>query len=179
MIKDYLKITDDPFEIREIAEKLIKDITVDLGDGVFKTFYTPSMLNKMDEEIMYYDPSASSEERKALIYRFIYDYWVYGCSVDEEFYLHLIDKKDAEKREYMVKRIRSVYVRHLNWDAGPDRVEKLEDKYRLYQILKPYYKRDIIEIRSIDDLEIFVEFAKKHKTFVVKPADYSFGIGVH
>ena len=178
IIKEYLKITDDPKEIREIAERLVKDITIDIG-GVHKTFYTPLMLSKMDEEIQHYDPSATPSEREELRYKFIYDYWVYGCTVDEEFYLHLKDKTDAEKREYMVRQIRNIYVRHLNWDAGPDRVEKLEDKYRLYQILKPYYKRDVIEIRTLDDLELFTTFAKKHKVFVVKPADFSFGIGVH
>ncbi len=137
------------------------------------------MLSKMDEEIKHYTPEASSEGREELRYKFIYDYWVYGCTVDEEFYLHLKDKTDAEKREYMMRRVRSIYVSHLNEAAGPDRVEKLEDKYRLYQTLKPYYKRDIIEIRSLDDLEKFTDFAKKHKVFVVKPADFYFGIGVH
>ena len=111
--------------------------------------------------------------------RFIYDFWVYGCTVDEEFYLHLKDKNDTEKREYMVSKMRSVYLRHLNWDAGEERVIQLEDKYRLYKLLKPYYKREIIEIESMDDLESFISFTQKHKVFVVKPADYAFGIGVH
>ena len=31
MIKDYLKLTDDPKEIKEIAQRLIKDITIDVG----------------------------------------------------------------------------------------------------------------------------------------------------
>ena len=31
MIKEYLKITDDPKEIRENAERLINDITIDIG----------------------------------------------------------------------------------------------------------------------------------------------------
>ena len=178
MIKDYLKLTDDPQKIKDIAQRLIKDITIDVG-GVHKTFYTPLMLSKMDEEIHHYAPELTPEEREELRYKFIYDYWVYGCTVDEEFYLHLKDKIDAEKREYMVRQIRNIYVRHLNWDAGPNRVEKLEDKYLLYQILKPYYKRDVIEIRTLDDLNVFTDFAKKHKVFVVKPADFSFGIGVH
>ena len=109
MVKDYLRVTEDPREIREIAERLIKDITIDLG-GKYKKFYTPTMLEKMDEEIKHYASRATPAEREEMRYRFIYDYWVYGCSVDEEFYLNLINKSDAEKREYMVKRIRSVYV---------------------------------------------------------------------
>ncbi len=178
MLKDYLKITDDPQEIRKIAQRCIEEITIN-NKGVKKTFYTPLMLSKMDEEIRHYRPDASPEEREELRYRFIYDHWVYGCTVDEEFYLHLLEKTDAEKREYMVRRIRGIYVHHLNWDAGPDRMVMLEDKYRLYQRLKPYYMRDIIEVRSMDDYEQFAAFAAKHKVFVVKPADFSFGIGVH
>lgn len=178
MIKEYLKVTDDPKKIREIAEKLIKDITIKLN-GKVRTFYTPLMLSKMDNEIAHYAPTATAEEREEMRYRFIYDFWVYGCAIDEEFYLHLKDKNDAEKREYMVRQIRNMYVQHLNWDAGDDRVEQMEDKYRLYQTLKPYYKRDVIEIYSMDDYEIFAEFAKKHNEFVVKPANFSFGIGVH
>ena len=52
MISDYLKITDDPKEIREIAERLVKDITINIRGGI-KTFYTPLMLSKMDEEIQH------------------------------------------------------------------------------------------------------------------------------
>lgn len=42
-----------------------------------------------------------------------------------------------------------------------------------------HYKRDVIQIQDTTDLPAFTEFAKKHNTFVVKPADYYFGIGVH
>lgn len=178
MIREYLKITEDVSEIEAIAKRLVDDITINVG-GVVRKFYTPLMLSKMDEEIAHYAPDTAPAKREELRWRFIYDYWVYGCTVDEEFYLHLKDKTDAEKREYMVRQLRNIYVRHLNEDAGPERVQKLEDKYRLYQILKPYYKRDVIEIRTLDDLDVFTEFARKHKEFVVKPADFSFGIGVH
>jgi len=179
MIKDYLKITDDPDQIREIAQRLIKDVTIDVGGGVRKTFYTPLMLSKMEADIEKHLPDVTSEQKKTMVYRFVYDFWVYGCSINEEFYLHLMDKTDAEKREYMVRMNRNAYAQHLNWDAGPERVEILEDKFRLYQILKPYYKRDVIEIRNLDDLEAFTAFAKKHKVFVVKPANFSMGVGVH
>lgn len=178
MLKEYLIITDDPKEIEDIAKKIVQDTTINVK-GSIRKFYTPLMLSKMDEEIQHYAPSIAPEEREELLYKFIYDYWVYGCSVDEEFYLNLRDKTDAEKREYMVRQMRNIYVQHLNWGAGPDRVEKLEDKYRLYQTLLPYYKRDVIEISSLDDIEVFEAFAKKHNVFVVKPADFSFGIGVH
>lgn len=178
MLREYLKITDDPVEIRKAAEWIIQNVTIKVN-GEYRLFYTPLMLSKMDEEIRHYDPSATVKEREALRYRFIYDYWVYGCTVDEEYYLHLKDKDDVEKREYMVRCIRRIYVNFLNRGAGPEGRENLYDKFKTYQLLKPYYKRDVIEVQSMDDLEEFRAFAEKHTVFVVKPADYSFGVGVH
>ncbi len=180
MLKDWLKITENPSEIKEIAKRIIAEVTVD-NHGEKKHFYTASLLSKMREEIAHYAPDATPAESEDMLYRFVYDYWVYGCAVDEEFYLHLKDRNDAEKREYMVRQLRNVYVRHQNQNAGDafERVNKLSDKYRLYKRLKPYYKRDVIEVRDMDDYDTFVDFAKKHKVFVVKPADYSFGVGVH
>jgi len=180
MLKEWLKITEDQDEIREIAKRIVSELTINLG-GVKRNFYTPLMLSKMLDEIEHYAPETTLEEREELRWRFIYDYWVYGCTVDEEFYLHLKDKNDAEKREYMVHHLRNVYVRHLNRNAGDEfeRVAKLEDKFRCYKRLEPYYKRDVIEVRDMNDLDLFTDFAKKHSVFVVKPADYAFGVGVH
>lgn len=175
MLKDYLKITENPAEKSAIGQRLLEEVTFKNG----KKVYSPLMLEKMDEDIMHYDPTLTPEERKDLLHRYIYDFWVYGCSVDEEYYLHLKDMNDAEKREYMVKMLRNNYVRHLNGAAGPDGIPQLEDKYRLYKTLKPYYKRDVIEVRSMDDLDTFTAFASKLREFVVKPADFYFGLGVH
>lgn len=180
MLKDWLKITEDPAEIKEIAKRIIAEVTID-NHGEKMNFYTPSLINRMREEIAHYAPDVSPEESEDMLYRFIYDYWIYGCAVDEEFYLHLKDKNDAQKREFMVRQLRNVYVRHLNRNAGDafERMNKLSDKYRLYKRLAPYYKRDVIEVRDMSDYDEFLEFAKKHSVFVVKPADYSFGVGVH
>lgn len=170
---DYLKITEDPEQKIAIAHKLIEDV------NRIKLIYTPLMMEKLRDLIEHYAPELSIEEKERLLFISIYDYWVYGCSIDEEFYLDMFSKNDAEKREYMVKNIRKMYVDHLNYAAGPDRRDQLEDKYLLYQRLKPYYKRDVIEVRGTDDLDKFSDFVKKHPVFVVKPADFYFGIGVH
>ena len=53
----------------------------------------------MLEEIEHYAPDTTLEERENLRWKFIYDYWVYGCTGDEEFYLHLKDKTDEEQKE--------------------------------------------------------------------------------
>ncbi len=178
MIIDYFKLTNDKAEIRTIAERLVDEIHVCDKSGT-KLLYTPTMLQKMLDSIRHYAPDSNPEEQDEMLYRFIYDYWAFGCTVDEEFYLDLISKTAEEKLEYMLAQFRSTYVHHLNWDAGPDRVSQLEDKYRLYQRLKLYYKRQMIEIRSMDDYDLFVAFAKRHPIFVVKPVNFFFGLGIH
>lgn len=134
---DYLKVTNNEDEMIAIAHRLTKDV------DAIKPIYTPVMMGKMYEQASHYWPNKSNEEKDRIVYRSIYDYWVYGAMIDEEFYLHLLEKTDAEKREYMVKNIRSIYVHHLNNEAGADGVKQIEDKYRLYQRLKPYYKETI------------------------------------
>lgn len=178
MIKEYLVITEDAEEKKAIAKRLMEDVTSNFG-GKLSKFYTPLMLAKLQEDILHYEPNLGPSGREDRLCRFVYDYWVYGCAVDEEYYLHLKDMTDSEKREYMVRQIRNVYVNHLNRDAGPDRVQKLADKYRLYRLLQPYYRREVIEVGSMDDLPVFEAFARKLGEFVVKPSDFSFGIGVH
>ena len=178
MIKEYLVDTEDAGEQIEIGRRLVRDVTSNVA-GQRTSFYNDLMLSSMDREIRHYAPALDPAEREALRCRFVYDYWMFGCPVDEEFYLHLKDMTHAEKREYMVRQMRNVYVNHLNRAAGPDRIRNLADKYRLYQILKPFYKREIIEVRSMEDLPAFEAFARQFGEFVVKPSDLSLGIGVH
>ena len=65
MIREYLKTTSDPDEIEAIAQRLINDATIVIG-GAPKTFYTPLMLSKMNEEILRHLPQATPEETAAL-----------------------------------------------------------------------------------------------------------------
>ena len=167
---NYLKRTNIPEEMIAIGRMITEDK---------KDLYTPLMMEKMTEGVEGHIPDASDEEKENMLYRAIYDYWVYGCNVDEEFYYHFYEKTDAEKLEYMVGRIRSKYVAYLNSGGSEDIKQQLEDKYRLYKRLEPYFKRDVIEIIDDDDFKVFEAFVKKHPVFVVKPSNFYFGIGVH
>lgn len=53
-------------------------------------------------------------------------------------------------------------------------------KWNTYLRFKNYYKRDVIEIRSIDDLssETFTAFVDKHRRFILKPESKSCGRGI-
>ena len=168
---DYLKRTDDVNEMIAIGRMIAEEK---------KELYSPSMMKKMMHGVESHIPDASPQEKEDMVFRAIYDWWVYGSNVDEEFYLHLNEKTDAEKNEYMVDNLRVVYINRLNSGGGKEIRQLLQDKYMLYQRLKPYYRRDMIEIGDGEnDFEVFSTFAAKHPVFVVKPLDYYAGIGVH
>ena len=101
MIIDYFRLTDDKAEIRSIAERLVEEVHVNDKRGT-KFLYTPQMLQRMRERIQRFAPDNSSEEQEEMLWRFIYDFWAFGCTVDEEFYLGLIHKTAEEKQEYML-----------------------------------------------------------------------------
>lgn len=74
-----MKITESSEEKIAIAHRLIDDV------NAVKPIYTPLMMEKMNEQIDHYceGRDLSQSEKEALLYNSIYDYWVYGCSIDE------------------------------------------------------------------------------------------------
>lgn len=169
-LSGYLKLTDDREEMTQIGRRIAED---------YQDIYTPLMLEKMHAGVETFIPDASPEKKEEMVYRAIYDFWVHGCFVDEEFFLHFDEKTNREKQEYLVGRLRRIYFDHLNSGGSRDLVDKLSDKYRLYQILRPYYLREMIELRDEEDYPAFEQFVKKHDEFVVKPIDFYCGYGVH
>lgn len=167
---DYLKRTDDVNEMIAIGRRIAADK---------KDLYTPLMMQKMMNGVNNHIPDADPQEKEDRIYQAIYDWWVYGNSVNEEFYLHFFEKTDAEKNEYLLGNLRLAYINHLNAGGGKKMRQLLQDKYMLYKKLQPYYRRDMIEIGREEDFAAFSAFAEKHPEFVVKPSDFAQGIGVH
>lgn len=53
--------------------------------------------------------------------------------------------------------------------------DPLKDKYQAYQMLRPYFKRDIVEIDAKSGLADFESFMKKHSTAVFKQPSLSMG----
>lgn len=93
----------------------------------------------------------------------------------EYFMFSLRDKSIKERREYISNIDRTVRVSKLN-----NRIESeiLDDKYKTYQLLDKYYKRDLINITGKEDFHIFESFISKNKSFVKKLATGAMGEGV-
>ena len=169
-LKSIMYITDDPTKMVKLGRRI---------EEALPTLYTPSMMEKMYEGVERHIPNESPEKKEEMVYRAIYDWWAYGCNVDEEFYLHFDKKTDAEKKKYLVENVRTQYVNHLNMGGDREIIQRLADKYRLFLRLKPYYRREVISLQSEEDYSIFEQFVTRHNEFVVKPVNFWYGRGVH
>lgn len=110
-----------------------------------------------------------------VFYKAIYDYWAYGFAPGEQAQYRLLDKSHEEKASYISMNGKFAYLSRLNKKAD---MHLLEDKYEAYQLLKPYYKRDVIKIETDADYDVFLDFIEKHPEFVAKPVGLYCAIGV-
>lgn len=160
-------VTDKLSAMEKIGEDLLKQ-----KDAI----YTPQMIKTLEETVSSYMPGAGEKEKHQALLRAIYDYWVYGNSCDEEFYYDFPHKSHEEKMKYMTFRLREKYCGYLNRDGDSN---LFVNKFNTYQRFQKYYLRDVIQIQSESDYDTFLKFIKKHPSFVVKPQDMAFGIGVY
>ncbi len=174
---EQLKITENKNEMSEIGRQIANE---------HKDIYTPLMLSKILAKIEAELPEKSCEEKEIIMYISIYDFWVYGNNIDEEFYYNFYEKTHEEKKSYMTYRILTLYVDYLccgspyaEKNFRRKTIDQLELKYECYKLFKPYYKRDVIEIKDTDDFPLFETFVKKHNVFVAKPSNFCYGTGVH
>ena len=133
------------------------------------------MVSLIWKTINNYLSSRSQESKERFYYLSVYDYWMYGSTVDEEIYLFFENKTDLQKREYITERNRWNYYRFLN---DPKDWHLLRNKFEAYSLLKEYYKRDVIEFKGEKDKAEFEAFVRKHPVFVVKPVGGSGAFGV-
>ena len=162
-----IKITDNKKEMEQIGRALLEE-----KSGK----YIDVILDKMYPSADKFMKGASREEKNKRLYRAAYNYWVYGNNTDENFYLGFDEKSHDEKCQYMTFRKKLIYIYHLNNKAKKN---LFEDKYEAYKMLRPYYQREVIRVNGPEDFELFRDFVSRHKSFVVKPCDLAFAIGVY
>lgn len=118
------------------------------------------------------DSQYMSELKKDIIFSDLY----YG--IDPEEYLRYGFEKLSEyaRWQYVGDRERSPRMHSI---SDPEAYEILKDKVRAYEKFKDYYKRDVIAVNSVEDLDKFEAFVAKHKEFIVKPNRAYGGRGIY
>ena len=167
-IMDEIKITSVKSEMAEIGKNIIEEKS---------EIYTEDFINILLETIDKNLPEASDTERLNALYCSIYDYWVYGNNISEEFYYQFPRKSHEEKKVYLTQRNKFVYFWHL---SKKEDAYLLENKWETYKLLKPYFKREMIELRgeSDEEFEYFLSFISRHPIFMLKPLDMGDAHGV-
>ena len=100
-----IPITDNRGEMEKIGRRIFDENTHIYNEKIVKEMH--SFMN----EVM---PVSLAEEKDLFFYGSIYDYWVYGNSVREEFYYDFIHKTHQEKQTYLTMRKRMLYFAYLN-----------------------------------------------------------------
>lgn len=90
----------------------------------------------------------------------------------EYFLLGFKDKTDKERSEWITDFIKDTYLKKY---AKIERGRELQDKFFVYNKLKPYFKRDACMISGLNDKDAFMAFVSKHERFIAKPNKGSFG----
>ncbi len=168
-----IKITDNWSEKKQIAAEIIKSRP---------DVYTENMIGRITEAIsktlQIGDDIDELKEIGAddLFIHCVYDYWTYGITANEELFYRFPLLTHEQKKQYFTCHNHFIYLNRLNKKADQ---HLLQNKIEAYERLKPYYRRDVIELRDEADFRAFCEFVEKHPTFVVKPSDGTWAIGVH
>lgn len=98
----------------------------------------------------------------------------YNLSFKEYFLFGFKNKSHFKRKNFIANMNRQNYLYLLGEKEGQ---VILNDKYKSYEILKKFYKRELIKVGK-NDYSTFEKFIKKYPVFVKKPIDSSFGKGI-
>lgn len=131
---------------------------------------------KMEKEINnlieIFCPDISVEKKKSLIKDVKWSFVRHLAKAQEYFLLGFASKTDKERSEWITDFIKDTYLKKY---AKIERARELQDKFFVYEKMKPYFKRDACMISGPKDKESFLTFAAKHNRFIAKPNTGSFG----
>jgi hypothetical protein len=96
----------------------------------------------------------------------------------DEFFLFDFEHSSEEERKLFVPEFeKNVFCDQIN---DPRQADVFLDKWTTYEHYKKFFRRDVINIRSLTDLENddFRTFVEKHKDFILKPVFAALGHGI-
>ncbi len=131
---------------------------------------------KLDKVLREFAPERSGSGRKKLIKDIARVRAVYTLTPTEYFLFGIEDKTEEERKQFVSNIQRRQFTDALN--KTNDDWKILKDKYESYLVFKPWYKRDVILVKSGDGPAAFEEFAAKHPRFLTKPLDAAKGRGI-
>ncbi len=113
--------------------------------------------------------------RKALVRDMIYTLHRFGADFQEYFVFEFYNRNTFGREEFITNKLRYKYYHMLNNDEN---FFLFEDKKKTFEIFGEFYGRDVLPVDSEESKEAFLEFCKKHPTFMYKPVGGAEGRGI-
>lgn len=117
----------------------------------------------------------TNEERTMTLGKMKEAYVKYGWAPYEFFLYGYFDLDRSQKRQFVGELEKNRFARKVN---GKDALHIFENKEETYRYFKQFYKRDMACIRGKEDADEYAAFVNKHPSFILKPSNSSYGIGV-
>ncbi len=105
----------------------------------------------------------------------IYTLHRFGADFQEYFVFEFYSRNTFGREEFLTNKKRYEYYHMLNKDEN---YLLFEDKKNTYQLFSKYYGRDVQPIDGVEDKQSFLDFVKKHSTFMYKPVGEAEGRGI-
>lgn len=99
----------------------------------------------------------------------------YGLSFQDYCIYNLQNKSEYCRKQFVADKLRYHYCDILN---GKDVNALMTDKYACYQAYKPFFKREVVPLRSHEDKDSFLRFLDRNERFIYKPMTDHSGHGV-
>lgn len=128
---------------------------------------------QIDKFVNWGENICSRSAREKYLMDMIYSLHRFGCMFDEYFLFNFENKSSVGRASYITDKIRYNYYFELNKERNLFR-----DKHRTYEVFESFYRRELIQINDISQLENFKKFISNHKRFIVKPQSGDSGKGV-
>lgn len=109
-------------------------------------------------------------------------YLLYGITPDEYFLHNCCNESDDYLKTILSRCYKQGFCRWIamtHFQSDKKIASELTDKWRFYQLAKPFFKRDVCRVDKDAKLSDVEDFCNKHSRFIAKPRLASCGIGVH
>lgn len=134
--------------------------------------------NEIDEciDIFCEQEALTAPDRAALTKAIRRDMHTHLITPDEYFLYDFASKTEREKKSFVGDMERTILCARLYNNNAAGLI--FMDKMKTYEHFKPYFKREVIQVATEDDLEAFEDFSSRHDRYMVKPVAASRGNGI-
>ena len=123
-------------------------------------------------------PDLKGKEKRDLLID-IKDVYLADGTRPDEYLLYGYDHKDiSERASYLPQKLKDSILLDYYKPYGYEIVSQLRDKYNFYVLSKHFFKRDVVRIKSDEDLQQFMSFCELHPRFICKIIDSGCGVGI-